>query len=566
MSSTPQRRSTRTTKEPERLAASNAPLTPRKRGKAAASAFATPVGETEKGRRGKRQKVGASKRSTAATNSDGDGSDRESAGEEAVSSHPASEEDSDDGEEDLSEFEERKRTASTRTPRKSQKKAPVAKARQTAAGQQRLKRQKKTAVRAPDNHGDGDVEEDASSQLFAAVVDDKAAVAQVVGDWVGEYRENADAAVCELVNFLIRLAGSRRKIKEDSVYAEDVGEVVEEIQAQTIAALKRGDQGADNDGDDILVGKTKEHRRMRKQVQQFLARLITDGQHRLVFDQVNEENKLSPFMEVVLQWLVGMAGASYRPFRHVATVVTLAVQSAFVGIRARISGELQTAQRQLEAELKRETRRAPAAARSTQLRTRVAQLAEQDEVAEAGFRAFYDTVFIFRYRDVDAGIRSECVGPLATWCRTFPASYLDTEYLRYLGWALNDKDARVREAAVAAIGGPLVSGKQASHGTGSGPSGSDEGVAEGLRPFIARFLPRIVQVAAGDIDGKVQVAALRLVAQLGKHQFLDPAAKIGDIRRIRPGSGGGGSGSKGARAKKRTRGTYGHSLSQQLLE
>ncbi|KAJ2324487.1 cohesin complex subunit, partial [Coemansia sp. RSA 2673] len=324
--------------------------------------------------------------------------------------HPASEEDSDEGEEDLSEFEERKRTASTRTPRKSQKKAPVAKARQTAAGQQRLKRQKKTAVRAPDNHGDGDVEEDASSQLFAAVVDDKAAVAQVVGDWVGEYRENADAAVCELVNFLIRLAGSRRKIKEDSVYAEDVGEVVEEIQAQTIAALKRGDQGADNDGDDILVGKTKEHRRMRKQVQQFLARLITDGQHRLVFDQ----------------WLVGMAGASYRPFRHVATVVTLAVQSAFVGIRARISGELQTAQRQLEAELKRETRRAPAAARSTQLRTRVAQLAEQDEVAEAGFRAFYDTGFIFRYRDVDAGIRSECVGPLATWCRTFPASYLDT--------------------------------------------------------------------------------------------------------------------------------------------
>ncbi|KAJ2374394.1 cohesin complex subunit, partial [Coemansia sp. RSA 2611] len=193
------------------------------------------------------------------------------------------------------------------------------------------------------------------------------------------------------------------------------------------------------------------------------------------------------------------------------------------------------------------------------------------EVAEATFKAFYDTVFIYRYRDVQPAIRSECIVPLATWCRAFPAGYLDTEYLRYLGWALNDKDARVRETALAAIGGPLLLGKQPTHGgVGSGvgapgaSASSEDSVAEGIRPFIGRFLPRIVQVAAGDIDVKVQVAALKLVALLGKHQFLDPTAKIGDIRNIKKTECPG----KSSKKKKtsRSRGTYSNSLSQQLLE
>ncbi|KAJ2581110.1 cohesin complex subunit, partial [Coemansia sp. RSA 1836] len=282
-----------------------------------------------------------------------------------------------------------------------------------------------------------------------------------------------------------------------------------------------------------------------------------------------------------------MAGSSYRPFRHVATLAALCVQTAVVGIRARISVELQTTHRQLETEAKRgssSSRRGGGGSgkQQQQLRDRVAQLSQQDEVAEAAFKAFYDTVFIYRYRDVQATIRSECIVPLATWCRAFPAAYLDTEYLRYLGWALNDKDARVRETALAAIGGPLLLGKQPVHGgVGSGVGGcggiagtaaaaaasSEDSVAEGIRPFIGRFLPRIVQVAAGDIDVKVQVAALKLVALLGKHQYLDPTAKIGDIRSIKK------SGQKVQKKKKKpkkktllSRGSYSNSLSQQLLE
>ncbi|KAJ2333405.1 hypothetical protein GGI00_002346, partial [Coemansia sp. RSA 2681] len=138
------------------------------------------------------------------------------------------------------------------------------------------------------------------------------------------------------------------------------------------------------------------------------------------------------------------------------------------------------------------------------------------------------------------------------------------------------------ETALAAIGGPLLLGKQPTHGgVGSGvgscggiagtaaaaASSAEDSVAEGIRPFIGRFLPRIVQVAAGDIDVKVQVAALKLVALLGKHQYLDPTAKIGDIRSIKK------SGQKAQKQKKKpkkktqlSRGSYSNSLSQQLLE
>ncbi|KAJ2031508.1 cohesin complex subunit, partial [Coemansia sp. S3946] len=444
-------------------------------------------------------------------------------------------------EEELSDFEEsRPAPVATKTGRK---KAPA------PAPKQKGKRASADAV---------------SSQLLDAILDEKTALSQVVSDWIGSYRETGDMAVSELINFLIKLTGTSSSVTEASL--EDVSETLDELQAQSIAALKRGD----SDDDDLLMGKSKEHRRVRKSVLQFLMKLISDGQHHLVFDEVNEESRLSPFIEVLLQWLVGMAGSSYRPFRHVATMVSLSVQTAVVGIRARISVELQTTHRQLETETKRGGRKG-VSSRQTQLRERVSQLSVQDEVAEAAFKAFYDTVFIYRYRDVQSAIRSECIVPLATWCRAFPAGYLDTEYLRYLGWALNDKDARVRETALAAIGGPLLLGKQPTHGgVGSGvgapgaSASSEDSVAEGIRPFIGRFLPRIVQVAAGDIDVKVQVAALKLVTLLGKHQFLDPTAKIGDIRNIKKSERPG----KASKKKKnsRSRGTYSNSLSQQLLE
>ncbi|KAJ1890307.1 cohesin complex subunit, partial [Coemansia sp. IMI 209127] len=439
-------------------------------------------------------------------------------------------------------------------------------------------------------------------QLLNAIIDDDVALAQVVVDWISSYREGSDHAVCELINFFVKLTGCPGSISEDALYeSEEIGSVLDDLQKQSLSALKQGGGGGTegaveiDGGDDLLLGKSKEHRKFRKNALLFVQKLVIDGQHHLVFDEVNESNSLSAFTEVVLQWLATLAGSSYRPFRHVATLVALTIQSALVSIRAHITIELQTTHRQLDAELKKaavSTSRRKAAnkesARAEQLRARVSALTEQDELAETAFMVFYNTVFIYRYRDVNPMIRSECLVPLAGWCRAYPASYLNTEYLRYLGWSLNDKDPRVREAAISAVTGPLLLAKT-SHSQGNVGGGvgvfsgvdsiSEESFSEGIRPFIVRFLPRLVQIAAGDVDSKVQVAAIKLVTQLGKHDYLDPSAKIGDIRNLKRGSktaavmdntassarktkGGRQGGKRNARSHEK----YSHSLSQQLLE
>ncbi|KAJ1960222.1 cohesin complex subunit [Dipsacomyces acuminosporus] len=601
------RRSTRTLKAPERFdSGTPQATTPRKRSKQAAnarsSAISTPVAATnkrQKTRNGATAVTAASKRKDLDEDSDeeeeesqSDNSDRgsEQDEEESAVSETSDEEDQDE----TSDFEEKAQSTLNKTPRKTQRNAKQQPKQRQGRQQQSLGARKAKARAIANVEAQPAGQND--SHLLAAILDDKVALAQVAMDWIDSYREEADAAVCELLNFIFKLTGCPSKIKEDVVYeAESVPAVLAELQAQSIAALKSRGASATfsgveiNSGEDLLMGKSKEYRKFRKNALQFISKLVVDGQHHLVFDEINEENSLSAFVEVLLQWLVSMASSSYRPFRHVAALVTLAIQSALVSIRAHISVEQQTVHRQLEAETRRESARSRRSANKEsaklgQLRDRVATLTEHDELAETAFKAFYDTAFIYRYRDVHAIIRAECLVPLATWCRAYPASYLDTEYLRYLGWALNDKDARVREAALSAIAGPLLTGKPTSITQGNVGSGvgaldgigiaSEESVSEGLRPFVARFLPRIVQVAAGDVDTKVQVAALKLVSLLAKHSYLDPSANIGDIRFAKKParSSRDAKDSKSRQDKQakkrrdRARSTYSHSLSQQMLE
>ncbi len=49
-------------------------------------------------------------------------------------------------------------------------------------------------------------------------------------------------------------------------------------------------------------------------------------------------------------------------------------------------------------------------------------------------KEFFDTVFVHRYRDIDARVRTECVEALGTWIWVLPSFYMEPEYLRYLGW------------------------------------------------------------------------------------------------------------------------------------
>ena len=49
------------------------------------------------------------------------------------------------------------------------------------------------------------------------------------------------------------------------------------------------------------------------------------------------------------------------------------------------------------------------------------------------------SVFVHRCRDVEAIIRTECIKHLGEWMEQYPSYFLDNNYLRYIGWLLNDK-------------------------------------------------------------------------------------------------------------------------------
>ncbi|KAJ2707934.1 cohesin complex subunit [Coemansia sp. IMI 203386] len=592
---TPTRRSARVSKAPDRLAPSTLsapPTTPRKRAKNTPSAFATPLSA-----RNKRQRTHTKAASrTRDTPEEEEEDDRSASDQEASASEndedktnaDSDQDDDDDDEDEVSDFGEE--ISSKNTPRKQ----PAAAA--SAKQSKRKAISKKSKASLSSASANAAAVQPGQCALFNWVLDENLAIPQAAIDWLRTYRdpEESDRAVVELVNFFLKLTGCPGQIDSDDLYDVDkIPDKLARLQTTSIAALKRGTNSADaaisgvevDGGDDLLMGKTKEQRRFRKNALQFVLALMIDGQHHLIFADVNDENGLSPFSEVVIWWLGQMSLSGYRPFRHVATLISLTMQSAMVTIRSRISVELQTTHRQLEAELSKRPassrRNNQETAQAQRLRDRVATLAEQDEQAAAVFTALFTTIFTKRAIDIHSVIRAECLVPLATWCREYPAAYLQPTYLRYIGIGLHDKEPRVREACLAAALGPLLLGKQASMAPGSVGSGvssagglgstSGELVAEGFRPFIVRFLPRLVQMAAGDIDTKVQVGALKLIAQLARLNYLDPNAEIDGSGSSKKGSRfnrGSGDARNGRASSRRTskRSTFSNPLSQQMLE
>ena len=57
-------------------------------------------------------------------------------------------------------------------------------------------------------------------------------------------------------------------------------------------------------------------------------------------------------------------------------------------------------------------------------------------------------IFIMRYRDVCPEIRVICIDEISVWMRTFPKVFLSDQYLKYVGWLLNDKAKEVRKSCL----------------------------------------------------------------------------------------------------------------------
>ncbi|KAJ9480177.1 Cohesin subunit SCC3 [Pseudozyma hubeiensis] len=325
------------------------------------------------------------------------------------------------------------------------------------------------------------------NDIFNAVKDANSALQSTAEDWVVSFSDNEGRALAQLVNFVIRTCGCNGSVDENQVV--DIDNVVDNLEELQEAFKKQPIPSYP------IVSRSKTFKSFRKSLNEFL--------HRLVMSAYDAEVLTSDeFMEPYQAWVSAMSSSSLRSFRHTATVVALWTISALNEVTAQATKDLSTATKQRDAEKKKA--RADKS-RLKNLETNVLHSRKLKARLEGYINEFINSVFVHRFRDFDAGIRSECVEALGSWMKKYPAQYLQSSYFRYIGWVLSDVDANVRMAAVQAMTGLYTR----------------DNFVSSIRTFTEMFKGRLVQMATSDVELGVRIATINVLVMIDKHDLLE---------------------------------------------
>lgn len=208
-------------------------------------------------------------------------------------------------------------------------------------------------------------------------------------------------------------------------------------------------------------------------------------------------------MENLARWIYTMSSSTLRPFRHTATTVALAMELALAGVARKLDDRITKTSTQLDIERGRKGKNK----NKDMLANLQKSLAESNTNREACAKYMqdcFDVVFVHRYRDIDARIRTECVDALGSWIWVLPTVFMEPEYLRYLGWLLSDVVASTRQEVLRQL------------------SRMFKRDAAKLGHFIDRFRPRLLEMATQDLDVSVRVAAINVIEALFENGMLEP--------------------------------------------
>lgn len=237
-------------------------------------------------------------------------------------------------------------------------------------------------------------------------------------------------------------------------------------------------------------------KKFRKSLSEFLSRLIAAAAEM-------ETLYTTDLLMTIQAWIVAMSSSQLRSFRHTATVIALEIETALCEVAAAVEKEAEVIMRQKEGEKKRKAGKA--GSRDKELEKKGAEIKDKRAKLAEFLKEFFDGVFIHRYRDLDPHIRAECVHAMGAWLKTFPAHFLDGQYLRYIGWVLSDTTTLVRLEAVRSL--VALYAKQ------------DYIVS--LQSFTTRFKPRLIEMATCDTDLAVRVVVIQVLGAIDSNSLLE---------------------------------------------
>ncbi|TQS35990.1 hypothetical protein Golomagni_03574 [Golovinomyces magnicellulatus] len=310
----------------------------------------------------------------------------------------------------------------------------------------------------------------------------------VAAQWLQRYYDNGRQALAELVNLVLRCSGCNTEVTVDDIDDVDnvdgrLADVQNEFQMQNITEYP-------------LIARARTNQTFRVILTGFFDQLI---------EVLHESGVL--YEEIILlenihQWIAALSSSTTRPFRHTATLVALTMTSARCRIAHTEIEKAAKVHRQLENEAKSKK---PNKARLADFQRRVDKINERKAMIEGQIQDYFDTVYVHRYRDIDPKIRAECVEALGTWIVSLESYFFDGQYLRYMGWMLSDTYGPMRQSVVIQLQRIM---KNVNHG--------------GIRHFIDRFRPRLIEMATRDSEPSVRSHTVELLTLIRNAEMLEP--------------------------------------------
>lgn len=214
--------------------------------------------------------------------------------------------------------------------------------------------------------------------------------------------------------------------------------------------------------------------------------------------------------------------AEVRAIRHTSTIGAYAIGNALVGCAQNISQQLEVVKRQLNAELSSSSKTSDAKSTPAKTSRKMEHLTENKNMYENRLKRvvqvvsiLFTGVIVHRYRDVMPEVRTESAETLGHWISALPDQFLKDNYLKYLGWMLNDKEASVRLSVVSMLRSLY----------------ENEESTDKLELFTSRFLPRYLQLCT-DVDDAVVQACVRLLIAVDKRSLISADVQLQPVERL----------------------------------
>ncbi|KAI1619950.1 cohesin complex subunit SCC3 [Exophiala viscosa] len=307
--------------------------------------------------------------------------------------------------------------------------------------------------------------------------------------WFQSVQSDSVAAIRDLINFVLQCIGCDSKIESQDIEDLDsvptrLGDVLQEYEQQKAP-------------DYPLVSKQKQYAGFQTVLEEFFKAIIK-ALH--VSGAFYDQPEVYDNIHV---WVATMSGANYKSFRHTSTIISLAMSTALCEVAKELQETMATLKTQLDAEKKKKS--------VNKARVKTIEASQKDteaklETIDTQLRDAFDTVYVHRYRDIEERIRAPCVAALGSWIVLYRKMFLEGQFLRYLGWVLNDTSSQTRLEDVKQLK-ILFKNK---HNIAA------------LRAFTDRFRPRLVEMGARDADVSVRVEAIELLDRLRDAELLEP--------------------------------------------